>query len=147
MLVIFALRIVSRALRVVLDLSHKDNWVTQKYLQNIPIGKLSFEFGTTLCFLDCIQNHLSYTAKRERGCRGQFWRWILPKESPEFFFFRRLDLFLKLNDDRIESSYVYQAVVLYIEWDFLFWLLFFGPDLVLILINLAVLEVLKSCFV
>ena len=64
------------------------------------------------------------------------------------FFFRRLDLFLKLNDDRIESSYVYQAVVLYIEWDFLFWLLlFFGPDLVLILINLAVLEVLKSCFV
>ena len=73
MLVIFALRIVSRALRVVLDLSHKDNWVTQKYLQNIPIGKLSFEFGTTLCFLDCIQNHLSYTTKRERvGAEANF---------------------------------------------------------------------------
>ena len=50
-------------------------------------------------------------------------------------------------DDRIESSFVYQAVFLYIEWDFLLWLLFFSPHLVLILINLVVLEVLKSCFV
>ena len=58
-------------------------YIFQKY----NIGKLSFKFGTTLCFLDCIQNHLSYTAKRERvGAEANFEDEFYRKEYPEISF-------------------------------------------------------------
>ena len=57
--------------------------------QKCNIDKLSFKFCTTLCFLDCIQNHLSYTAKRERvGAEANFEDEFYRKEYPEISFRR-----------------------------------------------------------
>ena len=60
---------------------------TKSCPSNFSKGKLLTNIFTTLCFLDCIQNHLSYTAKRERvGAEANFEDEFYQKESPEISF-------------------------------------------------------------